>query len=61
MSCHHIPTHWLLNQIKVKAYLRRHYQDFQNSQHPEADLTQAAFTAITEDKAGGWFHDSGYV
>lgn len=45
----------------VKAYLRRHYRDFQDSETPELDLELACYAAVTPEKVYGWFSHSGYV
>jgi hypothetical protein len=47
--------------LLVKAYLRRHWQHFQDSLYPERDLAEACFAAVTADKARGWFRDCGYL
>lgn len=45
----------------LKAYLRRHYRDFQDSETPELDLELACYAAVTPDKVRGWFSHSGYI
>lgn len=47
--------------LEVKAYIRRNFRHFQNSQFPERDLAEACFNAITAEKARGWFRDCGYL
>ncbi|PPQ96959.1 hypothetical protein CVT26_005981 [Gymnopilus dilepis] len=45
----------------VKAYLRRNYRRFSDSEFPEQELRNACFEAVTPEKAKGWFRDCGYL
>lgn len=43
----------------VKAWIRRHYRQFQDSAHPQLDLHEAC-ASITAEKARAFFAHSGY-
>jgi len=45
----------------VKAYLRRHWRGFQDSEFPELELLEACMAAVTPEKAEAWFRDCGYM
>ncbi|KAF8836975.1 hypothetical protein BDN67DRAFT_872210, partial [Paxillus ammoniavirescens] len=44
----------------VKYYSHRHWWRFQESEFPMVDLAEACVSAVTADKAKGWFKDCGY-
>lgn len=45
----------------VKKWLRRHWQQLQNSEFPEQDLHDACFLAVNGENAHGWYAHIGYL